>query len=118
MAWMIRDVDPDEREVLVGIWRRAVEATHGFLGPTEIDDLEPRVRAALARAAPRVAEGPDGPAGFLGGSPGEADMLFVDPSLHRRGAGTAPLADPGAHHPALTLDLHAQKPAARGWYAH
>ena len=28
MAWTIRDVDPDEHEVLVGLWRRAVEATH------------------------------------------------------------------------------------------
>jgi hypothetical protein len=40
MSWTIRDADADEREALVGIWRRAVETTHRFLGAAEIDDLE------------------------------------------------------------------------------
>ena len=94
-----------------------MEATHGFLGPAEVDDLEPRVRATLARAALRVAEGPDGPAGFLGGSAGAVDMLFVDPPVHGRGAGSALLDDAAAHHPVLTLDVNEQNPAARDWYA-
>jgi putative acetyltransferase len=117
MSWTIRDADPGEHAVLVGIWRRAVEATHRFLGAAEIDDLEPRVRAELARAAVRVAAGPDGPVGFLGGSTGEIAMLFVDPVVHGRGAGTALLDDAAAHHPVLTLDVNEQNPAARDWYA-
>lgn len=75
------------------------------------------MRAELARAALRVAEGPDGPVGFLGGSAGEVDMLFVDPPVHGRGAGTALLHDAAAHHPVLTLDVNEQNPAARDWYA-
>jgi putative acetyltransferase len=117
MAWMIRDADRDEHALLVGIWRRAVEATHAFLGSAEIDDLEPRVRVELARAALRVAVGPDGPVGFLGGSAGVVEMLFVDPAAHGRGAGTALLEDAAAHHPVLTLDVNEQNPAARAWYA-
>jgi putative acetyltransferase len=116
MSWTIRDAEPDDRAVLVGIWRRAVEATHGFLSAAEVDDLEPRVAAELARAAVRVAAGPEGPVGFLGGSAGEVDMLFVDPAVHGQGAGTALLDDAAAHHPVLTLDVNEQNPAARAWY--
>jgi putative acetyltransferase len=117
MTWTIRDADPEDREVLVGIWRRAVEATHHFLGAAEVDDLETRTRGALARAAVRVASGTDGPVGFLGGSAGEVDMLFVDPAVHGRGAGTALLDDAAVHHPVLTLDVNEQNPLARAWYA-
>ncbi len=117
MAWTIRDVDPAEREALVGIWRRAVEATHHFLGPAEIDELEPRSRAELARAAVRVAAGPAGPVGFLIGSGGAVDGLFVDPTAHGQGVGTALLDDAAAHHAVLTVDVNEQNPAAREWYA-
>jgi putative acetyltransferase len=123
MTWVIRDADPGEREALVGIWRRAVEATHDFLPVVEIDGLEPRVRVALARAVVRVATGPDddggrlGPVGFLGGRGGEVAMLFVDPAVHGRGVGTALLDDASSHHAVLTLDVNEQNPVARAWYA-
>jgi putative acetyltransferase len=118
MSWTIRDAERGELEALVGIWRRAVEATHHFLGAGEIDALEPQTRRELARAAIRVASGPDGPVGFLIGTAGEVDGLFVDPAVHGRGAGTALLDDAAAHHPVLTLDVNEQNPAAREWYAH
>ena len=117
MSWTIRDAERGELEALVGIWRRAVEATHHFLGAGEIDALEPQTRRELARAAVRVASGPDGPVGFLIGTAGEVDGLFVDPAVHGRGAGTALLDDAAAHHPVLTLDVNEQNPAAREWYA-
>jgi putative acetyltransferase len=117
VAWEIRDAGPGELDVLVGIWRRAVEATHHFLGPREIDELEPPTRTELARAALRVATGAEGPVGFLAGSGGAVDGLFVDPAAHGRGAGTALLDDAAAHHRVLTLDVNEQNPAARGWYA-
>ncbi|MFC5062439.1 acetyltransferase [Actinomycetospora atypica] len=113
----IRDAVEDDREVLVGIWRRAVEATHHFLTAEAVDGYEGQVRAALPRAAVRVATGPDDEVvGFLAGSGGEIDMLFVDPAVHGTGAGTALLADAAAHHPILTLDVNEQNPAARAWY--
>ena len=117
MPWTVRDAAPGELEALVGIWRRAVEATHDFLGPAAVDELEPVTRRELSRAAVRVAAGPDGPVGFLTGTGGEVDGLFVDPAVHGRGAGTALLDDAAAHHPVLTLDVNEQNPAARAWYA-
>jgi putative acetyltransferase len=117
VTWTIRDAEPGEREALVGIWRRAVEATHHFLAAGEVDDLEPRSRAELARAAVRVAVADDGPVGFLAGSGGAVDALFVDPAVHGRGAGTALLDDAAAHHAVLTVDVNEQNPAARAWYA-
>ncbi len=122
MTWDIRDAEPADLDALVGVWRRAVEATHDFLGAAEIDDLEPPSRTEIARAAVRVATAPEGdvttgPVGFLGGRGGEVDMLFVDPAVHGRGVGTALLEDAAAHHPVLTLDVNEQNPAARAWYA-
>ncbi|HEY2224410.1 acetyltransferase [Actinomycetospora sp.] len=117
MTWEIRDADPADLDTLVAVWRRAVEATHDFLPAGAVEELEPRSRAEIARAAVRVATGPDGPVGFLGGSGGEVDMLFVDPEVHGRGAGSALLDDAAAHHPLLTVDVNEQNPSARAWYA-
>jgi putative acetyltransferase len=116
VTWTIRDVDADEREALVGIWRRAVEATHDFLAPGEIDELEPFSRVELARAAVRVAVDDDGPVGFLTGAGGAVDALFVDPAVHGRGVGTALLDDAAAHHAVLTVDVNEENAAARAWY--
>ena len=117
MTWDVRDADPADLDTLVGVWRRAVEATHDFLREGEVDELGPQARAEIARAAVRVASGPDGPVGFLGGRGGEVDMLFVDPAVHGRGVGTALLDDAAAHHRVLTLDVNEQNTSARAWYA-
>ena len=117
MGWTIRDAERGELEALVGVWRRAVEATHHFLRPADVDELEPQMRTELARAAIRVAAAPEGPVGFLVGTGGEVDGLFVDPAVHGQGVGTALLDDAAAHHQVLTLDVNVQNPAARAWYA-
>lgn len=117
MSWEIRDADPTDLDALVGVWRRAVEATHDFLRAGEVDDLEPQSRAEIARAAVRVATGPDGPVGFLGGRGGEVDMLFVDPAVHGGGVGSALVDDAAAHHPVLTVDVNEQNTSACAWYA-
>ncbi|MCD2195482.1 acetyltransferase [Actinomycetospora endophytica] len=117
MTWEIRDAEPADLDVLVDVWRRAVESTHHFLRPGEVAELEPQARAEIARAAVRVATGPDGPVGFLGGSGGVVDMLFVDPSVHGRGAGSALVDEAAAHHRVLTVDVNEQNTAASAWYA-
>ena len=63
----IRDAVPADLEALVGVWRRAVDATHDFLTTTAVDGFEERVRGELPRAAVRVAVGPDdGPLAEVG----------------------------------------------------
>lgn len=116
MSWTIRDARPADLDLLVAVWRRAVEATHHFLASGEVDELEPQCRAGLARTRVRVTTGSDGPVGFLSGSGGEVAMLFVDPSVHGRGAGTALVEDAAAHHPVLIVDVNEQNPVARAWY--
>lgn len=117
-AWTLRDARPDDLEDLVRVWRRAVEATHDFLTPADVDGFEAQLRRDLPRAAARVAVDPehDTVVGFLAARGGEVDMLFVDPTVHGRGAGTALLEDVARHHAVLTVDVNEQNPAARDWY--
>ncbi|WP_433803382.1 acetyltransferase [Actinomycetospora sp. CA-084318] len=111
----LRDAVPDDLEALVGIWRRAVEATHHFLDPAHLEEFQAQLRTHLPRAAARVAVGPDDrPLGFLAARGGEIDMLFVDPAAHGRGVGTALLDDVRA--PILTLDVNEQNESAWAWY--
>jgi putative acetyltransferase len=111
----LRDADPADHEALVGIWRRAVEATHDFLTAAAVDAFEARLREELPRAAVRVATGPAGePLGFLAARGGEIDMLFVDPPAHGRGVGSALLDDVRA--PILTLQVNEQNETAWAWY--
>lgn len=116
--WLLRDAVPGDHDALVRVWRRAVEATHDFLGVADIDGFEEQVHGILPRAAIRVACDPEDGAvvGFLGARGGEVDMLFVDPDTHGRGAGTALLEEVAAHHAILTVDVNEQNPAARAWY--
>jgi putative acetyltransferase len=112
---LIRDSGPVDLEALVGIWRRAVEATHDFLTTTAIDGFEARLRTDLPRAAVRVAAGPDdGPLGFLAARGGRIDLLFVDPDAQGTGVGTALLDDVRA--PILTVEVNEQNEAAWAWY--
>jgi putative acetyltransferase len=117
-AWSLRDASPDDLEDVLRVWRRAVEATHDFLGQADVDGFEVQLRRELPRLVLRLATDPgDGSVvGFLTARGGEVDGLFVDPSVHGRGAGTALLEEVAAHHPILTLDVNEQNPAAREWY--
>jgi putative acetyltransferase len=107
-----------DRPALVGIWRRAVEATHDFLRTADVDALEAEVRSAvLPSLAVTVATGPDGrPLGWIGVHGTQVEALFVDPAAHRRGVGTALLDAATAGMAPVTLDVNEQNPAALAFY--
>lgn len=131
MPHAVRPATSDELDALTGVWRRAVEATHDFLAPGDVDVFAPQVRAVLPTREILVVDGPDGePVGFaaVDGPPAGAtpvdgtpiaatqvDMLFVDPAAHGTGVGTA-LLDALAARGALTVDVNAQNPAAHAFY--
>ncbi|MFB7888219.1 acetyltransferase [Cellulosimicrobium cellulans] len=113
----LRPARPDDTGALVDVWRRAVEATHDFLTPDDIAELEVGVRDEyLAAVDVTVAERDGRVAGFVGTVGHRVEMLFVDPDLHGQGVGRALLAHVGRGHPVLELDVNEQNPAALGFY--
>lgn len=114
----LRPAADDDRPALLRIWRRAVEATHDFLTPADVDGIEMQVRtAALPAPAVTVAQRPDGALlGWVGVHGARVEALFVDPDAHRRGVGTALLAAATAGAPSVELDVNEQNPSALAFY--
>lgn len=113
---MIRPIAPADAAPLRGVWRRAVEATHHFLSPAEIDGIEPDVAAYLASGHglwTLEAEGRS--VGFLGLDGDELAALFVDPDAHRRGYGRA-LTLHALARGAARLKVNEDNPGARAFY--
>ncbi|RZJ19204.1 MAG: GNAT family N-acetyltransferase [Brevundimonas sp.] len=113
---MIRPIAPADAPALLGVWRRAVEATHHFLSPAEIDGIEPDVAAYLASGQGLwTLEAEGRPVGFLGLDGDELAALFVDPDAHRRGYGRA-LTLYALAHGAARLKVNEGNPGARAFY--
>lgn len=103
---------------LVWIWRRAVEATHDFLAPSDVDAIETEIRtAALPALTLTVAQTADsGSIGWIGVDGTRVEALFVDPSAHRQGVGTALLTSAITVMPHAALDVNEQNPSALSFY--
>lgn len=101
----------------MAIWRSAVEATHHFLTPADIDDLERQLALQYLSAVEiTVAETPEGIVGFAGLAAGKLEMLFVDADARGSGVGSALLRHAIAAYPRLSLDVNEQNPAALRFY--
>jgi putative acetyltransferase len=117
VAIQIRPAHHDDHGRLLEIWRAAVEASHHFLTPADVDWYE----SVVARYLPlmkdlRVAVERREVVGFIAQDDGEIHMLFVDPRAHGRGVGTALLNDVAGGHETLRLDVNEQNPSARSFY--
>lgn len=119
MTVAIRSARPDDHAALLRIWRGAVEATHGFLTPADIDFYERMVAGYLPQMTDlRVAVSATGsPVGFIAEEDGEIQMLFVDAAAHGAGIGTALLDSVAAGHPELRVDVNEDNPSGRAFYA-
>lgn len=108
---------PEEWAALVRIWRSAVEATHDFLTPGDVDFFESRmIDDYLPAVDLTVAEVDGHPVGFSGLAGNSLEMLFVGAEHCGRGAGSVLLRRAVADHPDLRLDVNEQNPQAVGFY--
>lgn len=114
----IRSALPEDHGTLLGIWRRAVEATHHFLSGDDIDWYESSVSGYLAAMQDlRVADKQEhGPLGFIAQDDGEIHMLFVDPAAHGHGIGTRLLEDVGQHFAVLRVDVNEDNDSGSRFY--
>jgi len=108
-----------DHAALVGVWERAVRATHDFLTEEDIVSLRDLVRdQALPALQLWVIRGEGGePLGFMGMHENSVEALFVDPAFHGRGAGRAFLDLARRLHGSLKVDVNEQNPRAAGFYA-
>ncbi|WP_374656379.1 acetyltransferase [Phenylobacterium sp.] len=113
---MIRAMTPDDAPALLALWRGAVEATHHFLTPADIEGLEPEVRGYLASGAEIwVAERDGAAAAFLGLDDAEIATLFVDAAWRGQGVGRALVAF-ALERGADWVQVNEQNPQAVGFY--
>lgn len=114
----VRHSDPADTPALVGIWRRAVLATHDFLAPEHFDEIGKIIAEAYVPDAQLwVAQDSEaGPVGFMGLTGSHVDSLFVDPDVRGKGIGTMLLAHARAMAGALTVDVNEQNAQAVGFY--
>ncbi|MEN0083142.1 MAG: acetyltransferase [Leifsonia sp.] len=114
----IRAASAQEHGRLLTVWRAAVEATHDFLTPDEIDDYEGQVRAYLPQMPEiAVAVEADGVVGFLAHDRGRIEMLFVDPAHQGHGIGRALVDRVSGRHTDLEVDVNEENAGARRFYA-
>jgi putative acetyltransferase len=100
------------------IWRRAVDATHGFLTRTDRAEIDVMVeREFLPNADLWVAEDDAARvAGFLVMDADMIDALFVDPAIHGQGVGTLLLEHALQQAPNARVDASEQASNALPFY--
>ena len=78
----------EEGHLIVSIWRAAVAATHDFLSPADLKEIDAEAEAYLLSAARWVAVDPqDRPLAFMGLGVKRLEALFVDPQHRGKGIG-------------------------------
>ncbi|MFE5700650.1 GNAT family N-acetyltransferase [Rhodococcus koreensis] len=108
-----------EWPALVRIWRSAVEATHDFFTPKDVDFYESRMLSDHFPAVElTVAEVEETPVAFSGLAGNSLEMLFVDSTYRGYGVGSALLLRAIEYHPDLLLDVSEQNPQTVGFYQH
>lgn len=114
---IIRRSQRHEGEQLVGIWCRAVDATHDFLSAKDREEIEAQVRAFLPEAPLWVATTEDDvPLAFMLLSEHHLEALFVDPDARGRGVGKKLVEHALSLIPDLTTDVNEQNDQAVGFY--
>ncbi len=113
----LRPSRPQDGARIIDLWRRAVDATHSFLGADDRQAIDAEVRAFLPHAPLLLAvDADDLPLAFMLVMDGHMEALFVDPAHHGRGLGRLLVEQALREHPRLGTDVNAQNPQALAFY--
>lgn len=116
-APVLRPALAADHAALVEVWRRSVEASHDFLAPGAVEEIEAEVRPALAAVAKLwLVEAGGRPVAFLGCTGPHVDMLFVAPEFFRQGLGTRLLHHARRRHGPLAVEVNEANAAAHAFY--
>lgn len=119
MKVRIRKATVSDGMKVMEVWRRAVDATHGFLKPDDRRDIESEVAAFLPNAPLDLAvDEADSAIGFMLLDGGHLEALFIDPAFHGKGIGRALVDEAVKRFPSLSTDVNAQNLQAVGFYEH
>ncbi|MGF7055380.1 putative acetyltransferase [Bosea sp. OAE752] len=114
---IIRPSCPSDGERAIEIWRRAVDATHGFLTPEDRLAIDELVCSFLPEAPLWLAVDSDDHAlAFMLVDDGHMEALFVDPAYRGSGIGAALVRHGLRLHPKMTTDVNEQNGQAVGFY--
>ena len=113
----LRPARAADHAALVELWRRSVEASHDFLAPPAVEEIEAEVRQALSAVAELwLVEVGRAPAAFLGCTGNHVEMLFVAPEFFRHGLGTRLLDHARRLHGPLAVEVNEANTAAHAFY--
>jgi len=102
---------------IVEIWRGAVAATHDFLSPADLAEIDAQVEAFLPQTPLLLVIDDQGrTAGFMGMTDDKVDALFIDPKLRGGGIGRLMIEHAASLYPSLSVDVNEQNAQAVGFY--
>lgn len=118
MTFSLRPSTPAEYEALYAIWRGAVEATHAFLAPDDLEfyaamlrrDYLPQGGFVVAVAADNT------PLAFMKMESDSIDALFVAPAHHGQGLGRALVEHAAQGRAAVLVSVNEQNAGACAFY--
>ena len=102
---------------LIDLWERSVRATHDFLPEEEISNLKPLILNEYFQHVLLHKYVKDGQiAGFVGTSPDNIEMLFIEPDFRGQGIGKALTQFVIDELKIQKVDVNEQNPQAIGFY--
>lgn len=118
MTSSLRPSTAAESEALYAIWRGAVEATHTFLAPDDLEFYAAMLRRDyLPQGGFMVAvTADDAPLAFMKMEGDTIDALFVAPAHHGQGLGRALVEHAAQGQTALRVSVNEQNAGARAFY--
>jgi putative acetyltransferase len=115
----IRRAIPTDREVLLDIWLRSIQATHTFVSEEDIHSFIPLVQDYLTSSEPEfwiLCSDAGTIMGFMGMAGSKIEALFLAPEFHRRGGGRRLVQHAQALRSELTVDVNEQNLMACRFY--